>query len=421
MTEKIVLAYSGGLDTSVACKWLQETHGYEVHCLTVDLGNLPDVESARARGDEAGAVEVEVIDAKEDFLNYFVFPALQANALYQGEYPLATALGRPLIAKLLIDRARAVGATAVAHGCTGKGNDQVRLDIAIGTLAPDLTVIGTARENEMSRDAALAYAAEHNISVRQTAEAPYSTDENLWGRSVECGELEDPWAEPPADVWEWTRNIEDTPTDPVILEITFEQGIPVAVDGEELDPVTLVQRLSDLGAQHGAGRIDMVEDRVVGIKSREVYEAPAAVILIEAHRQLEQLTLSKAQHRMKSRVADEYADLVYGGHWFSAHHRDLAAYVQSSQQDVTGQVRLQLHRGNVRTLGKQADRSLYSKELATYGDDDLFDQKAAQGFIKLHGLAVQVQAHRQLLADKRDPLHLAAPRRDSGGDAAAGS
>ena len=421
MTEKIVLAYSGGLDTSVACKWLQETHGYEVHCLTVDLGNLPDVESARARGDEAGAVEVEVIDAKEDFLNYFVFPALQANALYQGEYPLATALGRPLIAKLLIDRARAVGATAVAHGCTGKGNDQVRLDIAIGTLAPDLTVIGTARENEMSRDAALAYAAEHNISVRQTAEAPYSTDENLWGRSVECGELEDPWAEPPADVWEWTRNIEDTPTDPVILEITFEQGIPVAVDGEELDPVTLVQRLSDLGAQHGVGRIDMVEDRVVGIKSREVYEAPAAVILIEAHRQLEQLTLSKAQHRMKSHVADEYADLVYGGHWFSAHHRDLAAYVQSSQQDVTGQVRLQLHRGNVRTLGKQADRSLYSKELATYGDDDLFDQKAAQGFIKLHGLAVQVQAHRQLLADKRDPLHLAAPRRDSGGDAADGS
>ncbi len=421
MTEKIVLAYSGGLDTSVACKWLQETHGYEVHCLTVDLGNLPDVESARARGDEAGAVEVEVIDAKEDFLNYFVFPALQANALYQGEYPLATALGRPLIAKLLIDRARAVGATAVAHGCTGKGNDQVRLDIAIGTLAPDLTVIGTARENEMSRDAALAYAAEHGISVRQTAEAPYSTDENLWGRSVECGELEDPWAEPPADVWEWTRNIEDTPTDPVILEITFEQGIPVAVDGEELDPVTLVQRLSDLGAQHGVGRIDMVEDRVVGIKSREVYEAPAAVILIEAHRQLEQLTLSKAQHRMKSRVADEYADLVYGGHWFSAHHRDLAAYVQSSQQDVTGQVRLQLHRGNVRTLGKQADRSLYSKELATYGDDDLFDQKAAQGFIKLHGLAVQVQAHRQLLADKRDPLHLAAPRRDSGGDAADGS
>ena len=412
MTEKIVLAYSGGLDTSVACKWLQETYDYEVHCLTVDLGNLPDIEGARRRGEEAGAATVELVDAKDDFLNYFVFPALQANALYQGEYPLATALGRPLIAKLLVEKARAIGATAVAHGCTGKGNDQVRLDIAIGTLAPDLKVIGTARENEMSREAALAYSAKHGISVRQTVEAPYSTDENLWGRSVECGELEDPWAEPPADVWEWTRNIEDTPADPLTLEIAFERGIPVSIDGDRLDPVPLVQRLSTLGAEHGIGRIDMVEDRVVGIKSREVYEAPAAVILIEAHRQIEQLTLSKPQHRMKTRVADEYADLVYGGHWFSAHHRDLAAYVQSSQQDVTGQVRVRLHRGNVRTLGKQADRSLYSKELATYGDDDLFDQKAAQGFIKLHGLAVQVQAHRQLLVDKRDPLHVAAPPRD---------
>lgn len=416
MNEKIVLAYSGGLDTSVACKWLQETYGYEVHCLTVDLGNLPDLESARERGKEAGAAEVEVIDAKEDFLNYFVFPALQANALYQGEYPLATALGRPLIAKLLVDKARDLGATAVAHGCTGKGNDQVRLDIAITTLAPDLKVIGTARENEMSRDAALAYAAKHQISVRQTAEAPYSTDENLWGRSVECGELEDPWAEPPTDVWEWTSNIEDTPAKPTTIEISFDKGIPVAIDGDYLDPVTLVRQLSNLGAKYGIGRIDMVEDRVVGIKSREVYEAPAAVILIEAHKQLEQLTLSKAQHRMKSRVADECADLIYGGHWFSAHHRDLAAYVRSSQQNVTGQVRLQLHHGTLRTLGKQADSSLYSKELATYGENDLFDQKAAQGFIKLHGLAVQVQAHRQLLIDKRDPLHLAAPPRSDEGE-----
>jgi len=417
MTEKIVLAYSGGLDTSVACKWLQEDRDYEVHCLTIDLGNLPDIEGGRERGEQAGATSIDLVDAKADFLNYFVFPALQANALYQGEYPLATALGRPLIAKLLVDKAREIGATAVAHGCTGKGNDQVRLDIAIGTLAPDLKVIGTARENEMSRDAALNYAAEHGIAVRQTVEAPYSTDENLWGRSVECGELEDPWAEPPADVWQWTSPIDDAPAEATTLEIAFKRGIPVAIDDEQLDAVALVQQLSDLGGKHGIGRIDMVEDRVVGIKSREVYEAPAAVILIAAHKQLEQLTLSKAQHRMKSRVAEEYADLVYGGHWFSAHHRDLASYVQSSQQDVTGRVRLQLHRGNVRTLGKEADRSLYSKELATYGDDDLFDQKAAQGFIKLHGLAVQVQAHRQLLVDKSDPLHLAAgPRNDADGN-----
>jgi argininosuccinate synthase len=412
MAEKIVLAYSGGLDTSVATKWLQEERGYDVHCLTVDLGNLPDMDGARQRGEEAGALAVDVIDAKADFLNYFVFPALQANALYQGEYPLATALGRPLIGKLLVDKAREVGATAVAHGCTGKGNDQVRLDVAITTLAPDLTIIGTARENEMSRDAAIDYAQKHGISVRQTLASPYSTDENLWGRSVECGELEDPWEEPPADAWSWTTDPGTAPDEPAILEISFEQGIPVAIDGERLDPVTLVQRLSDLGGKHGIGRVDMVEDRLVGIKSREIYEAPAAVTLITAHKALEQLTLAKPQIRMKERVAQEYADLVYNGLWYTGHHRDLAAYVQSSQQDVTGEVRIRLWRGTTTVLGKQADHSLYSKELATYGEDDLFDQKAAQGFIKLHGLAVQVQAHRQLLRESKDLLHLAAPERD---------
>jgi len=416
MAEKIVLAYSGGLDTSVAAKWLQEERGYDVHCLTVDLGNLPDMEGARERGEEAGAIAVDVIDAKADFLNYFVFPALQANALYQGEYPLATALGRPLIGKLLVDKAREVGATAVAHGCTGKGNDQVRLDVAITTLAPDLTIIGTARENEMSRDAAIDYAQKHGISVRQTLASPYSTDENLWGRSVECGELEDPWEEPPADAWSWTTDPGTAPDEPAILEISFEQGIPIAIDGERLDAVTLVQRLSDLGGKHGIGRIDMVEDRLVGIKSREIYEAPAAVTLITAHKALEQLTLAKPQIRMKERVAQEYADLVYNGLWFTGHHRDLAAYVQSSQQDVTGEVRIRLWRGTTTVLGKQADHSLYSKELATYGEDDLFDQKAAQGFIKLHGLAVQVQAHRQLLRESKDLLHLAAPERDGEDD-----
>ncbi len=412
MAEPIVLAYSGGLDTSVACRWLQEARGYEVHCLTVDLGNLPDLEGARQRGLEAGARSVDVIDARADFLNYFVFPALQANARYQGEYPLATALGRPLIGKLLVDRAREVGASAVAHGCTGKGNDQVRLDVAIGTLAPDLTIVGTARENEMSRDAAIAYATEHGISVRQTLASPYSTDENLWGRSVECGELEDPWAEPPADVWEWTSDPGTAPDEPAIFELSFRQGIPVAIDGEELEPVTLVQRLSELAGRHGVGRVDMVEDRLVGIKSREIYEAPAAVTLITAHRALEQLTLAKPQLRMKERVAQEYADLVYNGLWYTGHHRDLAAYIQSSQQDVTGDVRMRLWKGTATVLGKQAPRSLYSEALATYGEGDLFDQKAAQGFIKLHGLAGQLQAHRQLLRESKDPLHLAAPKRD---------
>ncbi|MPZ98217.1 MAG: argininosuccinate synthase [Dehalococcoidia bacterium] len=409
MAESIVLAYSGGLDTSVACKWLQEERGYDVVCLTVDLGNLPDVEGAKRRGAEAGAKSVEFTDAREDFLRYFVFPALAANAVYEGQYPLATALGRPLIAKLLVDKAREVGATAVAHGCTGKGNDQVRFDVAIQTLAPDLTIVGTARENEMTRDEAMEYAAKHGISVRTTVESPYSTDENLWGRSVECGVLEDPWAAPPEDAYAWTKPLDRTPERPAHVEITFKEGFPVALDGEELGPVELVQRLSDLGGEHGIGRIDMVEDRLVGIKSREIYEAPAATILIEAHKALEALTLSKLQLRMKERVAQEYADLIYNGLWFSAHHRDLAAYTQSTQRHVSGDVRMRLWRGRAVPEGRRSDESLYSYELATYGSGDQFDQKAAAGFIKLWGLPVQVQAQRQLLREPGDPLHLAAP------------
>ncbi len=410
MADKIVLAFSGGLDTSVAAHWLRAERGYEVHCLTVDLGNLGDTASIRQRGQEAGAAEVDIVDARDDFLRYFVFPALQAGVVYEGRYPLATALGRPLIAKLLVDKAREIGATAVAHGCTGKGNDQVRLDVGVQTLAPDLTIVGTTREHSVSRDEALAYAAQHGISVRQTTASPYSTDENLWGRSIEAGVLEDPWQEPPADVFEWTRSLDQTPTTPAEIEIRFEAGIPVALDGEELPPVELVQRLSDLGGVHGLGRIDMVENRLVGIKSREIYEAPAAVILLEAHRILEELTLTKQQTRFKQIVAQEYADLVYNGLWFSSHHRDLAEYVISTQRHVTGDVRLRLWHGTITVLGRRAERSLYSQELATYNKDgDLFDQSHAQGFIRLHGLQSQVQAQRQLLSEKGDLLHLAAP------------
>jgi argininosuccinate synthase len=407
MAEKIVLAYSGGLDTSVACKWLQLERGYEVHCLTVDLGNLPDVESAKQRGLSAGAVEVDVVDAKEDFLRYFVFPALGANVVYEGRYPLATALGRPLIAKLLVDKARAVGAVAVAHGCTGKGNDQVRLDVGVQTMAPDLKIVGTQRENQMSRDEALRYAAAHGVEVKQTAASPYSTDENLWGRSVEAGVLENPWTEPPEDVYAWTNSLDKTPAKPAIIEIRFEEGIPVALDGERLDPVTLVQRLSTLGGEHGIGRVDMIENRLVGIKSREIYEAPAAVILTDAHRSLEELTLSKQQVRWKNLLAQEYADLIYNGLWFTAHHRDLSAYVQSTQRHVTGDVRTRLWHGTVMTLGRRSEESLYSEELATYSDADQFDQSHAQGFIKLHGLQAQVRAHRQLLRERTDLLRLA--------------
>ena len=408
MPETIVLAYSGGLDTSVATKWLQLERGYEVICLMVDLGRLPDVEQARSRGLGAGAKAVEVVDAREDFLRYFVFPALAAGAVYEGSYPLATALGRPLIAKLLVDKAREVGATAVAHGCTGKGNDQVRFDVSIRALGPDLKVIGTARENQMNRDEALRYAEQHGIPVRQTLASPFSTDENLWGRSVEAGVLEDPWAEPPEEVYAWTKPVADTPADPAYIEVAFDHGIPVALDGERLAAVELVERLNALAGEHGIGRIDMVENRLVGIKSREIYESPAAVTLLEAHRALETMTLTKVQMRFKERVVQEYSDLIYNGLWYSAHHQDLAAYVQSTQRHVTGDVRMRLHRGTATAVGRRSDRSLYSHALATYSEGDQFDQSAALGFIKLWGLPVEVQARRQLQLDpgSGDPLRL---------------
>jgi argininosuccinate synthase len=408
MPETIVLAYSGGLDTSVATKWLQEERGYEVVCLMVDLGRQPDVDEARARGLSAGAKAVDVVDARADFLRYFVFPGLQAGAVYEGAYPLATALGRPLIAKLLVDKAREVGATAVAHGCTGKGNDQVRFDVSIRALGPDLTIVGTARENKMNRDEALVYAQQHGIAVRQTVASPYSTDENLWGRSIEAGILEDPWMEPPEDVYAWTKPLSATPAEPAYIEIAFDHGAPVALDGERLEAVDLVERLNTLAGEHGVGRIDMVEDRLVGIKSREIYESPAAVTLLEAHRALEAMTLTKMQLRFKERVGQEYADLIYNGLWFSAHHQDLAAYVQSTQRHVTGDVRMRLHRGTAVAVGRRSDRSLYSHALATYSEGDEFDQDAARGFIKLWGLPVEVQSRRQLQLDpgSGDPLRL---------------
>jgi len=410
MAETIVLAYSGGLDTSVATKWLQEERGYDVVCLTIDLGRLPDVDAARERGMAAGAKAVELVDAKDDFLRFFAFPALAANARYEGAYPLATALGRPLIAKLLVDKAREVGASAVAHGCTGKGNDQVRLDVAIHALAPDLKIVGTARENEMTRDEAIAYAERHGIPVRTTLASPYSTDENLWGRSIECGILEDPWAAPPEDIYEWTKPLNATPAEAEEVEIGFEHGVPVSLNGEDLPSVELVSQLSDIAGRHGIGRIDMVENRLVGIKSREIYEAPAAVVLLEAHQALEALTLSKQQVRWKALVAQEYADLIYNGQWFSAHHRDLAAYVQSTQRHVTGKVRMRLWHGTAVATGRFSEESLYSHALATYGEGDQFDQSAAQGFIKLWGLPLEVQAQAQMLREPGDPLRLARPR-----------
>src|SRR5262249_7080078 len=330
-----------------------------------------------------------------------VWPALMAGALYEGKYPLATALGRPLIAKLMVDAAREHNAKAVAHGCTGKGNDQVRFDVTFQTLAPDLKIIAPVREWKMSRPEALAYAAKHNIPVEARPESPYSLDLNLWGRSCEAGLLEDPWDEPPADAFGWTVAPEKAPDTPEYVTIDFEGGRPVALDGQKTDGVPLIERLNALGGRHGVGRIDQVENRLVGIKSRELYEAPAAVILHDAHREIESLCLSKPALRFKTLLAQEYADLIYNGLWFSAFHQDLAAFVASNQRFVTGFVRLKLLKGNAQIVGRKSDYSLYSKKLATYEGGDQFDHEAAKGFIRLHGLGQQTQAQLQLLKDGR--------------------
>jgi argininosuccinate synthase len=397
MAQKVVLAYSGGLDTSVAIRWLQETYGMEVIALTIDVGNERDIAAVAARARQIGAAKALTVDARNEFLTYFVWPALQAGAIYEGAYPLATALARPLIAKLLVDVARSEGATAVAHGCTGKGNDQVRFDVSIMALAPDLKIIAPVREWSMTRDAEITYAQEHGIPVAATATNPYSVDANLWGRSIECGILEDPWAEPPADVWEWTADPAAAPAEPTEITITFERGVPVALNGEALDAVTLVQRLNMLAGAQGVGRIDHVENRLVGIKSREVYEAPSAITLFTAHRALETLTLSRDQVRVKDMLAGEYARLIYNGLWYSALHGDLLAFVRSSQQFVSGEVRLKLYRGACTVVGRRSPHSLYQHALATYEQGDAFDHHSALGFIALWGLPVKTQAQAQLL------------------------
>jgi len=323
-----------------------------------------------------------------------VFPALASGALYQG-YPLATALSRPLIARELVAVAKAEGATAVAHGCTAKGNDQVRIDVSVQALAPELKVVAPLREWALDRESEIAYAEEHSIPIEVTKTSPYSIDENLWGRSIETGVLEDPWVEPPADVYVWTKPASEAPDEPAYIEIGFEQGVPVSLDGRPVDAVSLVKELNSLAGEHGIGRIDSVEDRLVGIKSREIYEAPAGVTLLAAHEALEGLTLSKDQRRLKARIAQEYAELVYNGLWYSAHHRDLAAYVQSTQRYVTGAVRMKLHKGVATVVGRKSPRSLYDFSLATYEKGDQFDATSAVGFIDIWGLPLRVQSKAQ--------------------------
>ena len=393
----VVLAYSGGLDTSVAIHWIREKYNLDVITLTVDVGNERDLPAIAARAEKIGAIKALVVDGRADFARYFVWPALQAGAIYEGQYPLATALARPLIARLLVEVARTEGAIAVAHGCTGKGNDQVRFDVSINTLAPDLKIIAPVREWGMTRDNEITYAAEHHIPIQVTSTSPYSVDQNLWGRSIECGILEDPWAEPPEEVYAWT---DASPLqEPAYVEITFQHGIPTSLDGEEMDGVTLIDTLNKLAGRYGIGRIDHIENRLVGIKSREVYEAPAATLLHTAHHALESLTLNRDQARFKEVVAAEYARLIYYGQWYSALHQDLAAYVQSSQRFVNGVVRVKLSPEHCAVVGRKSQHSLYSHSLATYNSGDQFDHNSALGFIKLWGLPLTTQAQAQLLPE----------------------
>ncbi len=395
--EKVILAYSGGLDTSVMVKWISEKYNLDVVTFTVDLGQGDDLDKIKKKALKTGAIEAVTLDARNLFVDCFVFPSLMAGAIYEGKYPLATALGRPLIAKLMVDTAREHNAKAVAHGCTGKGNDQVRFDVTFQTLAPDLKIIAPVREWKWTRDEEIRYAEEHGIEVEAKIESPYSIDQNLFGRSCEAGVLEDPWDEPPEEAYAWTTNPLKTPNEPQYVEIEFAQGKPVALDGQPADGVPLIEKLNKLGGAHGVGRIDHVENRLVGIKSRELYEAPAGVILHDAHRELESLCLSKQAARFKTLVAQEYADLIYNGLWFSAYHQDLFAFVVSSQRFVSGFVRVKLYKGKATVVGRKSEHSLYSKKLATYETGDQFDHEAAQGFIRLWGLGQQTQARQQLL------------------------
>ena len=396
MTEnrKIVLAYSGGLDTSVAIRWLKDL-GWDVIAFTVDLGEKKDLDAVQARALKTGASAAYVADGRHPFLELFVWPSLQAGAVYEKEYPLATALGRPLIAAMLVQVARREGATAIAHGCTGKGNDQVRFDVATAALAPDLEVVAPVREWGMNRDDEIEYAQKHGIEVPATSQSPYSTDENLWGRSIEAGVLEDPWTEPPGDVYAWTKDPRRCPDEPAYVEIGFKQGLPVSIDGRATDPLEIVTTLNRIGGDSGVGRIDHLENRLIGIKSREIYEAPAAVLLLQAHQALEDITLPKEVARFKELVGQQWAQMVYDGLWFSPLRDALYAFVTETQAHVTGDVRLKLFKGSSTVVGRKSPSQLYQLSLATYGRGDAFDQKAAAGFIKLWGLGVRTAAQVQ--------------------------
>lgn len=393
--EKCVLAYSGGLDTSALIPYMKEKFGYDVICALVDVGHMQDIKGAQARALQAGAVESVVIDAKEEFLRDFAFPALKANALYEGKYPLHSALSRPLISKKMVELAHEHGAKVVAHGCTAKGNDQVRMDVSIRCLDPSIIVLGPARDWNMTRPELLDYIAAHGIELPLTKKNPYSIDENLWGRAIECGELEDPWRAAPPDAYVFTVDPENAPDQPAEVVIGFEAGIPVSIDGEFLNPVELVQRLDEVGGSHGFGRVDMVENRLVGIKSRETYEVAGSLSLIMAHREIEDLTLTRELQHFKTMIDQRLTELIYEGLWFSPLAAALRAFVDESQKYVSGEARLRYFKGSCSPVGRRSPNSLYVNKLATYDAGDAFSHESAKGFIELWGLPVEVWARRR--------------------------
>jgi argininosuccinate synthase len=388
---KILLAYSGGLDTSVAIKWLQDKYDAEIITYTADLGQKQDWKAVEEKALATGAAKAYIDDIREEFITDYVFPALKVNALYQEKYPLATALARPLISKRMVEIAKKENVDAFAHGCTGKGNDQVRFEVSYKALAPEIKILAPLRDWEFkSRDQEIEYAAANDIEVTATKDSPYSIDQNLWGVSIECGILEDPWAEPPADAYLWTKDVDQTPDEPAYVEIEFEKGVPTAVDGISLSPIEIVNKLNDLGAEYGVGRIDMVEDRLVGIKSREIYEAPAGEILMTAHKGLESLTLDRDTKNYKASMAAKYAEMTYYGLWFSPLREAMDAFVDKSQQTVNGTARVKLYKSKCTLVGRKSDFSLYEHGLATYDESDVFDHQSAPGFINLWALPVQV-------------------------------
>ncbi|WP_165995680.1 argininosuccinate synthase [Bacillus sp. Cs-700] len=390
--EKIILAYSGGLDTSISIKWLEEKYGYEVIALGLDVGEGKDLESIKEKALNVGASKAYMIEAKELLAENYLLPALKANALYEGKYPLSSALSRPLISKLLVEAAEREGATAVAHGCTGKGNDQVRFEVSIQALNPDLKVIAPVREWGMTRDEQIAYAQEKGIPVPVKLDNPFSIDANIWGRACEAGVLEDPWAEAPEAAFDWTAPIHLTPDEPEYIEIDFEEGCPTALNGQKMGLVDLIEKLNEIGGVHGIGRIDHIENRLVGIKSREVYENPGALILINAHKELEFLTHTREVSQFKTTIDQQLSKLIYDGLWYSPLRQALEGFINETQKVVSGKIRLKLHKGSNTVVGRQSENSLYNEQLATYLKGDLFDHDAAVGFIKLWGLPTKVNA-----------------------------